>query len=170
MERNDSTVAQVAERDRCWAELRDNEDKLAELVKGKKNMDPFDFMLFHQCIAIVLTEIALFEEEFLDVDKETKKLIEDRSAAGALMRTLRETGYWKDMVDKKLSNEKRSEAIQKLRKSMWANMVLKKEKITQLMDLFPQLSDIDDMHVLMQCAAMVGLELNLKEREIDLLY
>ncbi len=170
MKQNPEKIVAIAERDRCWADLRDSEDKIAALMRGKKDFDPMDFLLFHQCIAIVLTEITIFEEDFLDVDKETKGLLEDRSSEGALMRTLRETGYWKDMIDKKLSNEKRSEAVQKLRKSMWANMVLKKDKITKLMGSYPQLDDVEDMHVLMQCMAMVGLEINLKGREIELLY
>ena len=168
MDKNEKTVA-IAERDRAWAELRDNGEKIAELLKGKKELEPFDFILFYQCITIILTEIVMSEKELLDVDESTKALLEDRSIAGSLLRTLREAGYWKDMVDNKLKSVERLEALAKLRKSMWANMAVRKEEITTLMSEYPELSQ-EKMHTLMQCVAMVALELDLRTREIELMY
>jgi hypothetical protein len=168
MNQNEKTVA-MSERDRCWADLREHGQNVADILKGKPDLKTPDFILLYQCITIVNAELLLFGDEFSDVDSKTADSIKDRSMAGSMMRTLRETGYWKDMVNKKLSNEKRTEAVHKLRKSIWANMASKQDDVMELQSTYPDI-DGKGMHLIMQCAAIVALELDLKQREIDLLY
>jgi len=166
MNQNEKVVA-TAERDRCWADLRGNAKRLSELLLGAKDvkLDPLDFLLFYQCIIIVLAELEFFEEEF---PEEVETLKKDNAGA-ALLRTLRDTGYWKDMVDEKLSVEKRLKAIEKLRKSTWSNMFSKKDEILELQAGYPDKMEDRKMHLMMQCVAIVGLELDLKRREIELI-
>ncbi len=162
----DEKVLATAERDRCWADLRENADRLSELLRGKeKDLNPLDFLLFYQCIVIVLAEFLLFQEEFT---KEAEVSPVDKGIGGALLRTLRDTGYWKDMVDDKRPTEKRLKAIEKLRKSTWGNMFAKKDDIIKLQAIYPQLEE-ENMGLMLQCVALVGLELDLKKREIEIL-
>jgi hypothetical protein len=161
MNQDERTVA-IAEKDRCWADLRENEKTIASLLKGKKDLDPIDFLLFYQCVVIVLAEFMIYEEPPSEMDI-------DEGMSGSLLRTIREVGYWKDMSDEKLSSEKRTEALKKIRKSIWDNMFVKKDRIIKVQATYPDI-DKEDMHLMMQCVAIVSLELDLKKREIELMY
>jgi hypothetical protein len=96
------------------------------------------------------------------------KPLEADGPGGQLLRTLRETGYWKDRVDDRLTIEKRLKAIEKLRKSIWVHMFTKKDDVIKLQAVYPKIEE-DNMPLMMQCVALVGLELDLKKREIELL-
>ena len=168
MNQNEKTIV-IAERDRCWADLRENIVNIDAILEGKTELDSMDYILLYQCITIVLSELLLFEEDFLDIDEETERLVKDKSHVSSLMRIIKETGYWKDMINEKLSEEQRIKAIQNLRKSVWANMNSKKEGVIDLQSSYPKI-DLQGMHLVIQCAAIVSLELNLRKREIDLLY
>jgi len=172
MKQSPEKIAAIAERDRCWAELRERKDNNAALMhfSQKEDKGPVDFLLFFQCISMVLADITLYEEDFLNIDKHMKQIIEDRSAAGCMIRSLREAGHWQEMVDKKLSNEKRLEAVDKFRKSIWASMVVKKDTIIKLAQDYPELESDEQIHLMMQCVAIVGLEIELREKEIELFY
>ncbi len=166
MNQNEKVLA-TAERDRCWADLRENAERLSELVKGAKELklSSLDFLLFYQCIVIVLADFMLFAEEF---SKEAEGSFKDGGVGGALLRTLRDTGYWKDMIDDRLPTEKRLQAVEKLRKSTWSSMFTKKDEIIKLQAVYPKIEE-DNMHLMLQCVALVGLELDLKKREIEIL-
>lgn len=169
MEQNEKTVA-IAERDRCWADLREHKDRIVQITKNLKELEPSDFILFYQCIVIVFTEITIYEKEFLDNDDHIKKLLKDNSAPGCVLKIIREANFWRDMINKKLSREKRIAALHALRKSIWANMAIKKSKIAELMENFPAIENPEQMHTMMQCATIVILDIGLKEKEIELLY
>lgn len=169
MKQNEKTIV-IAERDRCWADMREHKNRISQLVKSTKDLEPSDFILFYQCICIVLTEINIYGEEFLDYDELTKKLLKDTSTAGSMLKIIRETNFWRDMCDKKLSKEKRIVALNDLRKSIWANMTMKKSKIVKLMGSFPAVENPEQMHTMIQCATIVTLDMDLKERELELLY
>lgn len=160
----DEKIVAIAEKDRCWADLRENGGNIKALLMGtgKEKLEPLDFLLFYQCIVTVLAELMIYEEPPIDADL-------DKGTTEALLRTLRETGYWKDMVDEKLSREKRTEALNKLRKSIWDNMFARKDKIMKAQALYPDIEK-EDMHIMMQCVAIVSLELDIKKREIELMY
>lgn len=164
MEQNEKVLA-TAERDRCWADLRGSAGRLSELIRGDEGeLSPLDFLLFYQCIVIVLAEFMLFAEDFSDIAKS----LDNKGPGGQLLRTLRETGYWKDMVDDKLAIEKRLKAVEKLRKSIWVHMFTKKDEIIKLQAIYPKIEE-HNMSLMMQCVALVGLELDLKKREIELI-
>lgn len=170
MKQNDAKTVTEAERDRCWADLREHKDRIGKLIKNPKKLESFDFILFYQCIAIVIAEIVIYEEEFVENDEYLKKLREDKGTAATMLKMLRETNFWRDMCDKELSNEKRLVALHDLRKSVWTNMAMKKLKIMELVRDFPNLDNSEQMFTMMQCVAIVALNIDLQEREIELLY
>lgn len=154
----DEKVMATAERDRCWADLRENAERIQELLSGKDNLETLDMLLFYQCVVIVLTEFMI--EDFSD---------EGRNKDEDMLRILIEVGYRGDMINEKLPNEKRLKAAQKLRKSIWVNMFTKRDRIAKLQAAYPNLEK-DEMPLMMQCVAIVGIELEIREKEIDLLY
>ena len=170
MKQNSEKIIEEAARDRCWADLRDNKDEISQLMMGKKKINEKDFILFFQCAVVVLAEINMYEDEFLDFDTETKRLLEDKSKTGALMRNLREVGYWRDIVDENLPMEKKMNAINNFRKNMWAFMALKKERLIEVVDAYPGIKKEKEMYILMQCVALTALEIELRGIEIELLY
>lgn len=166
MEQNEK-IAAIAERDRSWAEIREHEHELAELVKAildPSEITPSNFILFSQAIALVLTEITIFEDDFS---------IDDPSDSGTVkkvfLRMMEEIGYMKTIGDEDLSNEKRLEAVSQLRHSMWEGIANKKNDIISLMAALPEIKEDNHFILTLQCVSMVGLELELKNKELALL-
>jgi len=161
-------IVAIADRDRAWADLRKHKDKIVDILKGKEHLEPFDFILFFQCATIVLADLTLFDE-YTELNDEWEKTLKEDRASGGLLRFLREAGYWKGMEDDGMPNDQRLELISKLRQSIWVNMGLKKDEIINLIFLYPDI-DKGRLHLVMQCCAMVALELDMQKKEIELLY
>ena len=159
----------IAERDRCWAEIRKYESKLSEIIAKSTPPCSFDFILFFQCIGLVLTDLALYEDEFLDVDEDIRKLFKDNSPSGALQKILKEVDCWKSIGNENLSLEERLKAIEDLRKNLWGNLSCKRDEIVNIMQIFPLIDDLNDFALMLQCVSTVIVELSLKEKELELL-
>lgn len=166
MEQNEK-IAAIAEKDRCWAELREHEEDLSKLIHKIVEPDkitPSDFILFSQTIALVLSEIAIFEDDF-----SIKEIPSSDMVKHAFSKMFEDMGYMKIIGDVDVSTEKRLETLAQLRHSVWEGMVYKKDAIV---DLFENLSTMDDMAhfiLMLQCVSVVGLELELKHKELVLL-
>lgn len=166
MEQNEK-IAAIAERDRSWAEIREHEHELAELVRAIADpgeITPSDFILFSQTVALVLAEITIFEDDF-SIDDPS----EPGSVKRAFSRMIKEIGYMKTIGDEDLSNEKRLEALARLRHSMWEGMANKKNDVISLMAAMPDIKNDNHFVLTLQCVSMVGLELELKTKELRLL-
>ncbi len=165
----DNINTAIAERDRCWAHIREYRDALVEIVSGSRETKTFDFILFFQCITLVLADIALYEKDFPVIDDEAKKLLFDETPAGVLSRVIKEVDYWSAIDDKTSSDEDKLVAIEDLRKSVWGNISCRKNELVELMKAYPKIEDVVGFTLLMQCVSVVILELDLKEKELKIL-
>ena len=166
---NKAKISKGAERDRCWAAMRDIRDELYGIVQQKHSVHPMDFLIMSQCLALVLTDIELYGDEFLDVDEEELELLKDSTPAGFIARVNEEKKSWKVIEDEKRSYEERQDAIDKIRKSLWGLMTIRKDSIINLFQNFPDLEGPKDYALLMQCVSMVLVGLDLRKTELEIL-
>ena len=77
--------------------------------------------------------------------------------------------YWKITEDKKNAKEKRLEILEKLRKCVWGHIVPFKAKLVQLVRQYHNITDPGDLALLFQCVSLVVVQLELKDKEIEIL-
>lgn len=162
-------LAQEAVRDGCWVEMRLHKDALNSLATGRNAIDQSDFLSFFQCLTLVLTEIALYEKDFIYSDREIEELFFDKSSEGAFLRIIKEVSYWKIIEDKKNTQEERLGILEKLRKCVWGHIVPLKDKLIELVKKYPNITDPGDLALLFQCVSLVVVQLELKDKEIEIL-
>lgn len=162
-------LAREAVRDGCWVEMRSQKEVLNSLATGRNIIDQSDFLAFFQCLTLVLTEICLYERDFIYSDKEIEGLLSDKSSEGPFLRIIKEVSYWKIIEDKKNTQEERLGILEKLRKCVWGHMVPLKDKLIQLVRKYPNITDSEDLALLFQCVSLIVVQLELKDKEIEIL-
>lgn len=167
MKDNINTI--IAERDRCWAAIRKYRNTLVEIASGSREIQTFDFILFFQCLTLILTDIEIYKKDFIEIDDEAKKLLLDETPANVLLKIIKEADYWKSIEDKKSSGEKRLIAIEDLRKTVWGDIACREDELIKLVKIYPHIEDANGLTLLMQCVSVVVLELDLKEKELTVL-
>jgi len=161
-------IASIAERDRCWTDLRENGRYLITLLEGKNSFTPMDAILLFQCVTVVFADIILFDE-LVSIDEDMEKDIAKDIESGGIEKIIRELEYWRDILDDSFLNEEKLSAIKKLRKSLWVDLGAKRDEFSDLIMSFPNIN-LSQMQLMMRCVAMVVLELDLQTIEIELLY
>jgi len=161
-------LAQEAIRDGCWVEMRLRKEELNTLASGERRITQHDFLAFFQCLTLVLTEISLYEKDFVCSDGKIGKLLFDKSPEGAFLRIIEEASLWK-FVEEDNSQEDKLKTLEKLRECVWGSMVPHKDKLIQLVRKFPHMNDTEDMALLFQCVSLIIVQLEIKEKEIEIL-
>jgi hypothetical protein len=164
------TPSMIAERDRCWAFMRQYKSQLRSLLIDDHTLSPFDFILFFQSLALVLTDITIYQEDFMDdLNEEDKQLIQDNSSSGIFQRIVKEKKYWQYIENETYSANDRLAAIKNLRKSLWGNISYQKNDLAELMISYPVIDGPTNFSLLLQCIGIIIMELDLCEKELQIL-
>ena len=75
MDRNER-IRKEAERDRCWAGMRENKKVLQEIIQ-EKEVEKYDIKLLRDCLKLVLMDIELYEDKFLEKDIEIDEVLKE---------------------------------------------------------------------------------------------
>ena len=148
-----------------WNAITGEKDKLVAITTDAQPLSPDDPILFLQCLTLVMTDIMLYEDSLTNVDEEIKELIEDHSAAGYLLRVMKELSCWKLVTDKTKTSKEKLEAITSLRKCSWGAMCKQADDLLRVMQKFPMIDDPNELSLVIQCVSLVVLELDLREEE-----
>lgn len=165
-------ICQIAERDRDWAALRERKDRLSELINNivyhKPSADTLDFILYFQCLRVALTEIYIYEEKDL-FSEEIKSILSDKTEEGILKRLQKEMELWEYVSEKKNPIKKRFESMNIVKNIIWGYLVGEKEKIKNIIEVYPNITTQEDMALLVQCMSIILMELEINDIEIDIL-
>jgi len=160
----------IASRDRCWAEIREKKDRLSELLMDQSKLKPSDLRLLLKCITLVFADITLYEKDFLAENEEEKEFLTDNSPSGSLNRMTKGISCWQIIGDEDSSSEKKLGAIKDIRKSLWGNLLYRKDELVESVEGLTSMEDNkDNFHLLFSCMSMVVVELSLKEIELKIL-
>ncbi len=165
-----------------WDEIKLNKKDLADVILFNRDVKQIDFILFFQCMALVLENLEVNEEEIkkapdkIEIDDIDEKL--DTIFAGFFKNVEKVCGkdlrgeiecFLTYINDSKPINE-RVKAIEKIRMLAWKNLFNMKNDISVLMERYPQGSmETEDFMLIFKCVSMILLELDLKDQYNEIL-
>jgi len=168
VEQDKAQAAKQADRDRYWAEVRDEKQRILAIFMGK-DLDAKDIIFCFKCLILVLNDLDLYIDNFLDFDKKTRELLQDDTAAGEILRVLLEARTVKRIEDKKLSLEERQKALEKYKNIVWGNLIGKKKELIEVVQVFPHIT-IEQGLLVYHCLSVILLQLDLADTEINMLF
>jgi hypothetical protein len=164
-----------------WEEMETSKQQLSQLLLNQRQLGPQDFILFFQCMILVVENVEIHKEEIedspdrLEVENTDEKFY---NIFGPLSENVEklcgkeiigEIEYFlMSMDDSKTINE-RFDAIEKIRMSAWKNMSNKKDEIVELLERYPKDICADDFMLIFKCISMILLELDMKNQERQML-
>lgn len=168
-------IQKEQKRDMMWAEMRSKMSSLYKIV-FTANINYSDFILLYSCLQLVLIDIELYEEYFMeykneehkDIVKDFKRILENENDDLLEKELFYKSSNVFEFNNHKIPIEKRQAMLETFRVDVWKNMVLKKQEINEIFHLFPSLSS-EQTNILYQCITVVFFELMSKSIEIDMI-
>lgn len=168
MDTNDK-ITKEAERDRAWADLRAKRNNIYDLIMGKNKFSLFDIVFCYHCVALVIEDLELYHEYYSYLDEEAKNFITNPTADVMVDYIIKEKEVWNFINDEKQTTEDRIKKIEEIRRKTWAIAATKIEDFKKLLSVFPKIETTEDILLVFNCLALIVMELDLKDKEIDIL-
>lgn len=161
-------IALQAESDRHWANMRDNQEALLDILTMRSPTE-LDVLWSIGCIKLVYNDLALYKDtigedcvkDIMDSPSgETESIIRDQ---------LNDLKGFSKLAKFDVSLAKKQKLIDDLRNKMWDDMLKDDDKIKHLIDNFSNIKEYEDIMVIYKCVSIVCFELKVRDLEIILL-
>ena len=161
-----------------WDQIKKHEKSLSEILLMYREAVPKDYVLFYQCINMVLDYTKFYEEEIIKPSKKINKqpiLDSTRELLKSIPKELfdkiaNELQFYIQADNEEASISKRLEAIEKIRRICWKRIYDERGDIEKLSNKFP-LEKLGEKEfvLLFKCISMVALEISMKDQEVGIL-
>jgi len=158
MENSEGDIQLIAQKDRFWAGLREDIEKLLDILGGKKPND-LDVLLGLKCLNLIYLELL-----HIDYKTDTELIKKD-----TLDSFIDEVEIFSRIVDKSLSIEEKQSIIENMRKRIWNDIAMEKKDIKKIQDDNYSIGDINKVKLVYRCISIVCFELKMRDLEIALL-
>jgi hypothetical protein len=159
----------LAHRDQAWSILKGQRDELEKILLHKK-ASTYDLALLFYCSLTVISEIKLFSQNINNIPKEIMDLVKDSSAAGAILRTLKEAKNIKILEDSSSPFSDKEKALSDLRDSVWGTMCNFYDQISRAVGHYPLFIDHNDITIFYRCLDAALCHMDMEDTEVDLLF
>lgn len=176
-EKENSKVSQEAKRDLMWAQMRENEDKLHQIVLTG-NIDKDDFILFYSCLQLIMVDVDLYENYYLDnmtPKYKNKDLFDPTSpkdpenfARNIILEIKEQLDNLNRIKDKGIGYEEKQNILEQFRIDIWGKLILNKDMLNNVYNSYPVLSQ-EEVSFLFRCITIVLFELIVRQIEINLI-
>jgi len=158
MENNEENIQLIIQKDSFWAGLREDMEKLLDILGGKKPND-LDVLLGLKCLNLIYLELLS-----IDYKTDTELIKKD-----TLDSFIDEVENFSRIVDKSLSVEERQSLIENMRIRIWADIATEKKEIKKIQDNNYTIEDIDKVKLVYRCISVACFELKIRDLEKALL-
>ncbi len=158
MENDKENIQLTIQKDRFWAGLREDMEKLLDILGGKKPND-LDVLLGLKCLNLIYLEL-------LSIDDRTNTKLIKKDTLDSFMD---EVENFSKIVDKSLSVEERQNLIENMRIRIWNDIAIEKKEIKKIQDNNYSIKDIDKVKLVYRCISVACFELKIRDLEIALL-
>ncbi len=156
---------------KAWDEIKKKRSEFHKLLAGKAKPDSFDVILFYQAVSLIMESLAVREKQLKnapnkvgDIGKCIIKEVEKEFGDIAP-----EIACFLISENEKLPVSQRLDAIEKIRLVSWKSLFNQRHELEELSKRFPNSLNREDMGLLFQCISLVVLELDMKDKEIEIL-
>ena len=167
--KNKDKIRRIGDRDRCWAEMREQETLLRDIMMGEKT-SPDTHQIACFCLELVLMDFELYGNNFLETDEKIKEINNSKDMFQVFTKLCFVTNELKIIYNKNVSCEQRQTAIDRIRLQGWSQILASKPELLALKaNNYIPLNE-EEINILLRCMGVVYMELLLQELEIKIYY